>query len=129
VCRTRARRASARSAISEGAAKASGDGSAAFSRGSGVENGASGTSVAALPRDGGRVSLLVVGSLRTQSIELVEANTGAVTRVAPPEGNAAEGYGRVVAVSTALANGTRRLFVSAPGFNSQRGRVWIYSVR
>jgi len=106
-----------------------GDGSAAFSRGSGVENGASGTSAATLPRDGGRVSLLVVGSLRTQSVEIVEATTGAVTRVAPPEGTAAEGYGRVVAVSTALANGTRRLFVSAPGFNSQRGRVWIYSVR
>ena len=38
-------------------------------------------------------------------------------------------FGRVVAVSAPLANGTRRLFVAEPSNRNARGRVLIYSIR
>jgi hypothetical protein len=95
---------------------------------SGVQDALQGSTLAALPRDRGRDSLIAVGSLRLQRVDLVDPADLSTTQVLP-DVQAPEGFGRVVAISSALGNGTRRLFVSAPGFNSRRGRVWIYSIR
>ena len=80
--------------------------------------------MAVIPRDGGDV--VVVGSRMLSRVDLFDVTRNVSTSLSEVAGDL---LGRALAVSAPLPSGTRRLFVGAPGFDSSRGRVIVYSVR
>ena len=90
----------------------------------GILDAEQGHALAVIPRDGGDV--VVVGSRMLSRVDLFDVTRNVSTSLSEVAGDL---LGRALAVSAPLPSGTRRLFVGAPGFDSSRGRVIVYSVR
>jgi hypothetical protein len=93
----------------------------------GVVNGEQGVGLATLPRPAAAQDAVVMGGQAMGRVDIYDPALNRTSQVTWM--GAGTSFGRVVAVSAPLANGTRRLFVAEPSSRNARGRVLIYSIR
>jgi hypothetical protein len=95
---------------------------------SGEADGGFGAALATLPADG--LDWLIIGGSSASEAALVDLQTGQAYPVAPPAGVPADtAFGRALATFGPLPDGTSRLFVGEPGYDDDRGRVHVFSIR
>ncbi|MCK6574655.1 hypothetical protein L6V77_26575, partial [Myxococcota bacterium] len=93
----------------------------------GVVNAEQGRQVVTLPRPGAAADIVLMGAWTLGRVETYDPALNRTAQITAP--GARTGYGRTLALSEALPDGTRRLFVAEPNHREGRGRVFVYSVR
>jgi hypothetical protein len=92
-----------------------------------VVNAEQGRQVVTLPRPAAAADALLMGGWLLGRVEAYDAATNRSTQITAP--GVASGYGRTLALSDPLPDGTRRLFVAEPNHRQGRGRIFVYSIR
>ena len=82
------------------------------------------------PVEGQRTDWLIIGGSSASEAFLVDLPSGQVYPIDPPaEVPPDAAFGRALATFGPLPDGTSRLFVGEPGYDGERGRVHVYSIR